>query len=377
VVDSDRSVGGVSIVGRALELERLDEFVCTPIGGGTLVLVGGPGIGKTTLWEASVQSARTTGVRVLAARSPMVGEAQLPFMGLLDLCDGIAPTELAVLSAPQRRALETALLRVAPSGAPTSAALIAVGLLGVVQALAARDPVLIAIDDLQWLDPASADALVFLARRIGGARIGFLLSRRDGRAGALETMLSRGQFERVRLGPLSLGAVRRLLFERLGLAMSRQHVRRIVEATGGNPLFALEVGRSLQERTGSGLGLRFDSARCLLALGRAQRRFKQWRDARETLEQAIAAFAALGAERWAERARSELARVGGRRRAGGKLTPSERRVVELATQGLSNKQIALKLFVTVNTVEVHLSRAYMKLGVHSRAQLAERLAGDA
>ncbi len=81
------------------------------------------------------------------------------------------------------------------------------------------------------------------------------------------------------------------------------------------------------------LGLRFDRARCLLALGRAQRRFKQWRGARETLEQAVAAFDELGADGWTERARSELERVGGRRRADGELTPSERRVVELAARG--------------------------------------------
>jgi DNA-binding CsgD family transcriptional regulator len=122
------------------------------------------------------------------------------------------------------------------------------------------------------------------------------------------------------------------------------------------------------------LELRLDSARCLLALGRAQRRLKQWRGARETLERAATRFAALGAEGWAQRARSELERVGGRRRADGGLTPSERRVSELAADGLSNKDIAAALYVTVNTVEVHLARAYAKLGVRSRAQLAKRLA---
>jgi DNA-binding CsgD family transcriptional regulator len=123
------------------------------------------------------------------------------------------------------------------------------------------------------------------------------------------------------------------------------------------------------------LGLRFDGARCLLALGRAQRRLKQWRAARESLEGAAVSFAALGAEGWVARARSELERVGGRRSAGGDLTPSERQVSELAADGLSNKQIAAALYVTVNTVEVHLARAYAKLGVRSRGQLAKRLTG--
>src|SRR6185437_3854030 len=120
------------------------------------------------------------------------------------------------------------------------------------------------------------------------------------------------------------------------------------------------------------LEARLDSARSLLALGRAQRRAKQWRAARETLERASAAFGSLGADGWQRRATSELARVGGRRRADGELTASERRVVELATQGLSNKEIASALYVTVNTVEVHLAHAYAKLGVRSRAHLASR-----
>jgi DNA-binding NarL/FixJ family response regulator len=123
------------------------------------------------------------------------------------------------------------------------------------------------------------------------------------------------------------------------------------------------------------LGLRFDRARTLLALGRAQRRLKQWRGARESLEAAVAAFDDLGSPGWVDEARSQLSRVGGRRpkHADG-LTPSEQRVSELAADGLSNKAIAQTLFVTVHTVEVHLSRAYAKLGVRSRTQLAGRLA---
>ena len=144
-------------------------------------------------------------------------------------------------------------------------------------------------------------------------------------------------------------------------------------ATGGD----VEAGAaSLAEATVDleALGARFDAARCLLALGRAQRRLKQWGAARESLERAAVSFAALGADGWDVRARSELERVGGRRRAEGELTPSERQVSEFAADGLSNKEIAAALYVTVNTVEVHLARAYTKLGVRSRAQLAKRLA---
>jgi DNA-binding CsgD family transcriptional regulator len=125
------------------------------------------------------------------------------------------------------------------------------------------------------------------------------------------------------------------------------------------------------------LGLRFDAARTLLALGRVQRRAKQWRVARDALANAARAFERLGSAGWAELARSEHERVAGRRPAtSGELTPTERRVVELAAGGLPNKKIATTLFVTVHTVEVHLAHAYAKLGVRSRTQLAARLLAD-
>jgi DNA-binding NarL/FixJ family response regulator len=122
------------------------------------------------------------------------------------------------------------------------------------------------------------------------------------------------------------------------------------------------------------LGLAFDHARSLLSLGRAQRRFRKWGAARDSLEGSAAAFDALASPGWAGESRSELARVGARRPApSGKLTQAEQRTAEMAATGLSNKEIAQALYVTVHTVEVHLSRAYAKLGVRSRTQLAGRL----
>src|SRR5262249_45821262 len=97
--------------------------------------------------------------------------------------------------------------------------------------------------------------------------------------------------------------------------------------------------------------------------------------ARESLEQSAAAFSELGAPGWAAQAISERDRVGGRRarQSEDELTPAEQRVVELAVDGLANKEIAAALFVSVRTVEVHLKNAYAKLGPRSRAQLARRL----
>jgi DNA-binding CsgD family transcriptional regulator len=126
------------------------------------------------------------------------------------------------------------------------------------------------------------------------------------------------------------------------------------------------------------LGLGFDRARALLLLGREARRARKRAAAREALELAAAQFGALGSAGWADQARAELDLLGARGAAApGELTPAEQRVVELAAAGLSNKQIARRLFVTVHTVEVHLAHSYVKLGVRSRAQLASQLASAA
>ena len=127
-------------------------------------------------------------------------------------------------------------------------------------------------------------------------------------------------------------------------------------------------------RTYADLGLAFEEARTLLALGRSLRRARKWGAARATLERAAGAFDAIGSPGWAAEARSELSRVGARRpTAPGLLTDTERRVAALAVDGLSNKEIARTLVVTVNTVEFHLRNTYAKLGIRSRMQLAPRL----
>lgn len=126
------------------------------------------------------------------------------------------------------------------------------------------------------------------------------------------------------------------------------------------------------------LGLGFDAARALLLLGRAQRRFKKRAAARQSLEAARAGFEQLGCPGWAHAAAGELDRVSGRRAApAGGLTPGERRVAELVAAGLSNKEVAAQLYLSVYTVQAHLSAVYAKLGVRSRTQLARRLGASA
>jgi DNA-binding NarL/FixJ family response regulator len=233
------------IVGREPELAGLDSFLDSEPPGGALVLVGGPGAGKTTLWESGVDRCVRRRLRVLSAR-PSGADAKLSFAGLIDLLDGIDFADVDGLPPPQRRALEAALLREDPDGAPAETHAIRIAFLNVLRGLAQRDAIVVAVDDLQWLDASSADALAFAARRLDGSAA-FLLARRPGPASPLERALE-DAIATIPVGPLSFGAIRSMLSERLGLTLQRQVLRRVVETTLGNPLFALELGRSFLER---------------------------------------------------------------------------------------------------------------------------------
>ncbi len=116
----------------------------------------------------------------------------------------------------------------------------------------------------------------------------------------------------------------------------------------------------------------FERARTLLVQGRLQRRLKQKRQARLSLDEARELFARQGAETWLARVEDELGRVAVRR-APEELSATELQIARLAADGLSNQAIAEQVFVSVKTVESNLKRAYRKLGISSRAQLARAL----
>src|SRR5262249_1524762 len=151
-----------------------------------------------------------------------------------------------------------------------------------------------------------------------------------------------------------------------GLAAAQQHPWGLATADRSRAMLALARGyddaAAAQLAAAAGayqaLGLHFDAARALLVLGRAQRRAKKRAAARRSLEQARAGFEQLGCPGWAQAAAAELDRVSGRRAApGGGLTPGEQKVAELLAAGLSNKEIAAQLYLSVYTVQAHLSHA--------------------
>jgi DNA-binding CsgD family transcriptional regulator len=125
-----------------------------------------------------------------------------------------------------------------------------------------------------------------------------------------------------------------------------------------------------------GLPMPVEHARTLLALGRLRRAQRRRKEARGVLEEARQILAAAGSPLWRARVEDELARLG--RPAGDPtaLSPSEERVAVLAGQGLTNREVAARLSVSQKTVEAHLARVYVKLGIHSRAELGARMTTD-
>jgi DNA-binding CsgD family transcriptional regulator len=212
-----------------------------------LTLEGEAGIGKSTLWLAAVDHARSRGLRVLSAR-PAEAELGLAHTGLGDLLENVLDDVLAHLSAPRRRALEwVVLLDDAPPYEVDPRAL-GIAVRDAFQVLAEQGPLVVAIDDLQWLDPASVAALAFALRRLDASPVRLLLTRRlvpGTEQAKLEPALPEADVGRLVVGPLSVGALHTFLRDRLDRVFARQTLLRIHEQSAGNPFYALEIARAL------------------------------------------------------------------------------------------------------------------------------------
>lgn len=237
-----------AIVGRERELEELTAFLAAGGWPRSLLLSGEAGMGKTTLWRAAVERAEGEGHAVLGTR-PLEAEAKLAYAGVGDLlADSYAAIE--ELPAPQAHALRAALMLEAPVSGAVDERGVALGFLGVVHALARDRPVLVAVDDVQWLDRPSARVLAFAARRLTAERVAFLLALRAETRAELEYAPEQvfPGYSELQVRPLALEEVHALLRQRLGVVLPRPTLRAVHETARGNPFFALELARAVGER---------------------------------------------------------------------------------------------------------------------------------
>ena len=240
-----------SIVGRDEELVSVDGFLGAIEGGPiALLLEGEAGIGKTVLWNAGLAAASERSYRVLACR-PIESETEMAYAALGDLLGDAVGDALAELPAPQRRALEVALLLREPEEEQPAQRAVAVATLAALAALSRERPLLIGIDDVQWLDPESESVLTFVARRFHHERIGVLVARRAGAVLDVPLDLARampdGRFARIRIAPMEPRELDSLLSARLDARPPERLLERLHARSGGNPFFALEIGRAMLE----------------------------------------------------------------------------------------------------------------------------------
>ena len=237
------------LIGREEELRAaLASFATLPA---LVAFEGEAGIGKSSIWRAVLEELGADGAAVLSAQ-PAEAETHLSYAGLADLLDPVLDDSLAELPGPQRQALEAALLRADAKGRAPDQAAIAFAVLGTLRNTARDRGLIVAVDDLQWLDVPSLFALEFAVRRLRDESVGVLLALRRDRAPGpsieFERWLADERVRRIGLGPLSLGALHQLVQGRLGVALSRPLLQRVHETSAGNPFFALELARALQQR---------------------------------------------------------------------------------------------------------------------------------
>ena len=240
-----------SIIARQSELAALDDFLeRSDEWPGALYFEGAAGIGKTRLWREGLERARSRGLRVLATR-PGSAEVRLAFAGIADLLADVLEDMLAELPAPQRRALAVALLLEDAQGVTPDDRAVAAAFLGALRIAAADGPVVVAVDDVQWLDAASARTLAFALRRLSDERVGILgtirVSPEEAEPAELVGALLHERLRRISLTPLSVGALYELVGERLGVKLSRSTLLRLHDTSAGNPFYALELARALVE----------------------------------------------------------------------------------------------------------------------------------
>lgn len=224
------------LLGRSRERRRIDDALAQARAGASaaLALTGDPGIGKTTLLGYAAAQAAASGMQVLRARG-VESEAQIPFGSLLEVIRP-ALTLLDTIPAPQSAALEGALaLR---PGAASDRFAVGAATLSLLAACAEQAPAALLLDDAQWLDVSSAQALLFAIRRLVADRIAVLITVRAGEPSVLDG---------AGLPVLELDGLTREEALQLVPGLSPEAAARLHTATAGNPLGLLELAAASQD----------------------------------------------------------------------------------------------------------------------------------
>ena len=242
------------VMGREPELAVLQRFLDSiPSAPSALLLSGDPGIGKTTVWKEGLADALLRDYRILSC-GPIEAETRLSYAALGDLLEPILEEALPSLPEPQRLALEVALLRSPSSGARADQRAVSLAVLGCLRSVASTSPVVVAVDDIQWMDLPSARVLQFVVRRLKDEQIGLITAARGAPADddplGVVSAFAEDRAHAVHVGPLSQDALERVLRAKVGEGFSRTTLLSLHEMSGGNPFFAQEIGLALLRRGG-------------------------------------------------------------------------------------------------------------------------------
>ena len=241
------------LVGREAEQAAIARLLTpAPDGPRALLLEGEAGIGKTILWKAALSTAMLRGYLVLNS-APTEAESGLPYAVLCDLLDPVAEEAMASLSGPLRNALEVALFRAPAEQGPTDQLAVSTAFLRLLRHLAVDQPVLVSVDDVQWTDGPSMRVLAFAIHRLDREQVKILVAARvpsaTEAAAGLRRALPQDQLHQVGVGPLPLDVIDDLLLQRLPRPMRSPELDQVYAVSGGNPFFALELGRFIIEHT--------------------------------------------------------------------------------------------------------------------------------
>ena len=242
------------VIGRESELAIIHRFLDSiPAGPSVLLLSGDAGIGKTTVWKEGLAGALQRRYRTLSC-GPVEAETRLSYAALGDLLEPVLEEALPTVPEPQRRALEVALLRSPSSGARAGQLAVSLAVMGCLRLVASASPVVVAIDDVQWLDLPSVRVLQFVVRRLKDEPVGFMLAVRgtdtDHDQWGVVSAFPQDRVHPVHIGPLSFDAIERVLRDKVGEGFPRTTLLSLHEMSGGNPFFAQEIGRALLRRGG-------------------------------------------------------------------------------------------------------------------------------